>query len=206
MDTERWILDTVEMDKAVQACIDFQVANPDTLIIVTADHECAGVNIIGASKVSNAELTTRAATAGIGAGVDVNNNGIVDAGDTPGLRVGVVGTYDAAGFPLYAIAADGYPVTMDIDRKFLVAYAASGDRYEDWLTNPNPGVNPAARDTVGNFFIAGQATSAGASSAVHTASDIPLSAGGRGASLFTGVMDNTDVFFQVMQVAIGGAK
>ncbi|MEI6972999.1 MAG: alkaline phosphatase, partial [bacterium] len=64
MDTERWILDTVEMDKAVQACIDFQVANPDTLIIVTADHECAGVNIIGASRVSNAELTTRAATAG----------------------------------------------------------------------------------------------------------------------------------------------
>ena len=206
MDTERWILDTVEMDKAVQVCIDFQIANPDTLIIVTADHECAGVNIIGASRVSNAELTTRAATAGIGAGVDVNNNGIVDPGDTPGLRVGVVGTYDAAGFPLYAMAADGYPVTMDIDKKFLVAYAASGDRYEDWLTNPNPGVNPATRDTVGNFFIAGQATSAGASSAVHTASDIPLSAGGRGASLFTGVMDNTDVFFQVMQAAIGGAK
>ncbi|MEO0018893.1 MAG: hypothetical protein RLZZ522_2176, partial [Verrucomicrobiota bacterium] len=82
----------------------------------------------------------------------------------------------------------------------------SGDRYEDWLTNPTPYANPATRDVAGNFFIAGQATGAGASSAVHTASDIPMSAGGRGASLFYGVMDNTDVFFQVMQAAIGGAK
>ena len=42
--------------------------------------------------------------------------------------------------------------------------------------------------------------------AVHTASDIPLSAFGLGASLFTGVMDNTDVFFKAMQAAFGGAK
>ena len=42
--------------------------------------------------------------------------------------------------------------------------------------------------------------------AVHTATDIPLSALGRGASLFTGVMDNTEVFFKLMQAAIGGEK
>ena len=205
MDTERWILDTVEMDKSVQACIDFQAANPDTLIIVTADHECAGVNIIGSSIVSNQELMARAA-AGAGTGTDTNNNNRYDAGEPAGLRHGLVGTYEGAGFPQYAIAADGYPVTMDIDKKFLIAYAASGDRYEDWLTNPTPYANPATRDVAGNFFIAGQATAAGIGSAVHTASDIPMSAGGRGASLFYGVMDNTDVFFQVMQAAIGGAK
>ncbi len=42
--------------------------------------------------------------------------------------------------------------------------------------------------------------------AVHTATDIPLSAFGRGASLFTGVFDNTDVFFKLGQIAVGGAK
>jgi alkaline phosphatase len=41
---------------------------------------------------------------------------------------------------------------------------------------------------------------------VHTASDIPLTAGGRGSSLMFGVMDNTDVFFRAMQAAIGGAR
>jgi alkaline phosphatase len=43
-------------------------------------------------------------------------------------------------------------------------------------------------------------------SAVHTAADIPLSAGGRGSSLFGGTMDNTSVFFRAMQAVIGGAK
>ena len=41
---------------------------------------------------------------------------------------------------------------------------------------------------------------------VHTATDIPLSAFGRGASLFTGVMDNTDVFFKMGQAVLGGVK
>jgi alkaline phosphatase len=46
----------------------------------------------------------------------------------------------------------------------------------------------------------------GDATAVHTATDIPLSALGCGSSLFTGVMDNTDVFFKIMQVAIGGVN
>lgn len=195
MDTERWILDTVEMDKAVQVCLDFQVTNPDTLIVVTADHECAGVNIIGSSLVTNSELTTRSTANG--------TDGTTGTKDGTGtLRTNVTGLYEAAGFPLYAIAGDGYPTTMDIDKKFLIGYAANADRYEDWLTNPAP-LSPTARDTAGDFFVTGQISG---SSAAHTASDIPLSAGGRGASLFNGVMDNTEVYFRVMQAAIGGAR
>lgn len=195
MDTERWILDTVEMDRAVQVCLDFQVANPDTLIIVTADHECAGVNIIGSSLVTNSDLTTRSTANG--------TDGTTGTKDGTGtLRTNVTGLYEAAGFPLYAIAGDGYPTTMDIDKKFLIGYAANADRYEDWLTNPAP-LSPTARDTAGDFFVTGQISG---SSAAHTASDIPLSAGGRGASLFNGVMDNTEVYFRVMQAAIGGAR
>ena len=38
------------------------------------------------------------------------------------------------------------------------------------------------------------------------ASDIPVSAMGRGASAFTGVMDNTDVFFKGMQAVVGGVR
>ena len=41
---------------------------------------------------------------------------------------------------------------------------------------------------------------------VHTASDIPLSAAGRGAAAFTGVQDNTEVFFKAMQAVLGGSK
>jgi alkaline phosphatase len=38
-------------------------------------------------------------------------------------------------------------------------------------------------------------------SAVHTATDVPLSAYGRGAASFTGLMDNTDVFFKLARIA-----
>ena len=68
--------------------------------------------------------------------------------DPPGPGpAGLAGTYDAAGFPRYAIQADGYPATMDVDGKVLVGYGASGDRYETWLAKPLPVVDsllPAA--------------------------------------------------------------
>jgi alkaline phosphatase len=130
-----------------------------------------------------------------------------------------VGTYDAAGFPRYAIAGDGYPVTTDIDHKLLIGYAANADRMEDWLANPQPlrdsqqpfnngeplntyPGSPLARDQEGGFKVTGQVADA---VAAHTASDIPVSAFGNGASFFTGVMDNTDVFFKVLKTVLAGS-
>jgi len=207
MDTERFVHDTIEFDRALARCIAFQEANPDTLIIVTADHECAGAAIIAASTVTNSELVTRSTQGGTDgvAGAVNGASGASTDGQTR-LRTTVVGTYDAASFPVYTNQVDGFPTTMDVDKKMLVGYGGNGDRYEDWVQNVQPNVNPAARDVAGDFFIAGQASGAGVQSAVHTASDIPLSSGGRGSSLFTGTQDNTDVFFKAMQAAIGGAK
>lgn len=206
MDSERWILDTIEFDYAVEKCRQFAQRNPDTLVIVTADHECAGVNIIGSSTTTNADLITRS-TSGLGTGAGGSRE--------------IVGLYESAGFPVYTTGPDGYPVTTDPDRKMLIGYAANADRNEDWLTNAKPLIDtqqpsgiqtalttagyPAAplnRDTAGAFLVTGQVPG---TSAAHTGSDIPMSAMGRGASLFNGVMDNTDVFFKAMQAAIIGA-
>jgi alkaline phosphatase len=57
------------------------------------------------------------------------------------------------------------------------------------------------RDESGKFLVTGQVPG---NSAVHTADDIPLSAFGPGAYSFTGVIDNTDVFFKLAQAAIKG--
>ena len=218
MDTERFVHDTIEFDRSVGRCIAFQQANPDTLIIVTADHECAGAAIIGATAVTNADLITRSTLLGTdgvaGAVTTITPPATIPAsvtGPSPDgqaqLRTNVVNTYDSASFPVYDnTPVDGYPATMDVDRKMLIGYGGNGDRYEDWLQNVQPNVNPFLRDTAGDFFIAGQAAGAGVQSAVHTAADIPLSAGGRGSSLFGGTMDNTSVFFRAMQAVIGGAK
>ena len=205
MDTERWVLDTIEFDNSVGVCKTFAQANPNTLIIVTADHECAGIAINGSSSRTNAQQVAAAGAA-----------------TTTPIAQASVNLYEAAGFPNYAIAADGFPVTTDIDYRMIVGYAANADRKEDFLTNPYPirdgqqptsgtpyganssvlPANPMARDANG-YTITGQIAG---TSAAHTAADVPVYSFGRGSSLYAGTMDNTDVFFKAMQAALGGAK
>jgi len=201
MDTDRWLLETLEFDRAVQLAKDFATAHPDTLVIVTADHECSGAAIIGASTVGDAALRATAAT-------------------SAEKRDKVVGVYEAARFPEYTILADGYPTTTDIDNKMLIGYGANADRYEAWVSNPQPTqdeqqpfvgqaplnaypANPAARNNGTGYLVTGQVPG---TQAVHTATDVPLSAFGRGAQHFTGVYDNTDVFFKLGQLVLGPAR
>lgn len=202
MDTERWLLDMVEFDRAIRVAQEFARRRGDTLVIVTADHECSGAALIGGSVVTDAKLQE-----------------LVREGGAANVRDKVVGVYEKAGFPKYRIATDGYPETTDIDYRLLVGYGANVDRYEDWRTNDKPlqdgqqpfvkkeplaayPANPMARDAEGKFMVTGQVPG---TSAVHTGTDIPLSAFGPGAWAFTGVMDNTDVFFKLAQAALKGA-
>lgn len=202
MDSERWMLDTIEFDRAVQVAQDFAREQGDTLVIVTADHECSGAALIGGSMLTDQALLDAATKKG-----------------AANLRDKVVGVYEKAGFPRYRIAADGYPEATDIDYRLLVGYGANADRYEDWRTNQTPlrdsqqplakseplkwyPANAAERDDAqGEFLVTGQVPG---EQAVHTATDIPLSAFGPGALAFTGVIDNTDVFFKLAQAAVKG--
>jgi alkaline phosphatase len=207
MDSERWILDTIEFDRAIKVVQDFAREDGETLVIVTADHECAGVALLGASRLPDQRLQAVISEA-------QGKNAI----NAESLRNPVVGIYEQAGFPRYRKADDGYPVTTDIDFRMLVGYGANSDRYEDWRTNARPlqdsqqpfvktaplstyPANPAERDKGVGFMVTGQVPG---ESAVHTASDIPLSAFGPGAFGFTGVIDNTDVFFRMAQMVVGG--
>jgi len=201
MDTERWLLDIIEFDRAIALAKAYAQRRSDTLVIVTADHECAGVALIGGSRVSDSRLQA-----------------LVREGSGTALRNEVVGVYEQAGFPKYKIDADGYPQTTDIDNRLLVGYGSNADRMEDFRTNPQPlqdnqqpftkqeplSTYPSgllARDQEGKYMITGQVPG---DSATHTATDVPLSAFGPGAYAFTGVMDNTDVFFKLAQAAIRG--
>ena len=201
MDTERWLLDTLEFDRAIAVARDFAAQRGDTLVIVTADHECSGAALIGASRVTDAKLQELAA-----------------AGGATNLRDPVVGVYEQAGFPQYRFAADGYPVTTNIDGRVLIGYGANADRHEDWRSNAKPlpdsghpfvkreplasyPASPLARDADGHFLVTGQVPG---NSAVHTGSDVPLSAFGPGSWSFAGVIDNTDVFFMLAQAALRG--
>jgi alkaline phosphatase len=202
MDTERWLLDTIEFDRATKVAQDFARRHGDTLVIVTADHECSGAALIGGSLVTDSALRDLGQARGVG-----------------NLRDKVVGVYEKASFPRYRMAPDGYPETTDIDFRLLVGYGANADRFEDWRTQATPQRDPQQpfigqeplrsypanaleRDAaLGGYQVTGQVPG---ETAVHTATDIPLSAYGPGALAFTGVIDNTDVFFKLAQAAMRG--
>ncbi len=200
MDSDRWILETLEFDRAVKVAQDFAKRHKDTLVIVTADHECSGAAIIGAATISAEQLRSTIGT-----------------GTTAAQRDGVVGVYEAAKFPKYVMVADGYPQTTDVDRKMLIGYGANADRYETWLANDKPTqdsqqpfvgqaplnsypVDPNVRNKDRGFLVTGQVPG---DNAVHTATDVPLSAFGVGSERFSGVFDNTDVMFKMGSVMLG---
>ncbi len=213
MDAERVIGETIELDRAIEAGLEFAMKDGKTLVLVTADHECAGFSLIGALSGGISNLRSLASDANV-----------LDPLTQPG-RQKVVGVYESAGFPLYTIAADGYPASYDVDGKLLVGYGANGDRYEDWLTNQKPiieGLTPTAIVTdlkargyasrpveqsdekASGFFVRGQA--AGRGSAVHTAADVPISAYASDPKVwqrFVGVKRNTDVFFEIAGAVLG---
>lgn len=47
-DYERIVGDTLAFDEAVKVALDYAAENPDTLVVVTADHECGGL-VLGAT-------------------------------------------------------------------------------------------------------------------------------------------------------------
>jgi alkaline phosphatase len=212
-DADRAIWETIEFDRAVGVAKQFAAqtnsdADPenDTLVIVTADHETSGFSIIGAR----------------------NPDRRIPRGSRDAARAyrGFTDYKDADG--------DGYPDEVDPPSKLIIGFGAGTDHYEDWTSNKShsPPTMRKGRRTVANpwrdgpldpdpasrhgTLITGQVENGEAASialdldidpmihAVHTASDIPLTATGPGAMQFVGVQDNTSVFFKMMR-AYGGS-
>lgn len=226
-DAERTIWDVIEFDRAVATALRFadetnSDADPtnDTLVIVTADHECGGVAIIG---VGN----ERFAPAALGRGVR-DYAAVFRFADEQQLGF----------FPDYVVDDRGFPVDPDPSKKLLLGWAAGPDRYENWVAKRRQqestavapsgasAANPSRDgpgDTIPGFLVRGviengatacpsadgcpaDTGSVAHTVAGHTASDVPLSASGPGAWQFTGVYENTDVFLKILRAASGAAS
>lgn len=189
-------------------------------MVVTADHECGGLAIIG---VGNERYQPAIV------GQAVRDYAAVFRFD-PVQELTLV--------PNYSVDARGYPTDPDPTRKLLLGWAAAPDRYENWLANrqmleaaviekrePNLSVsiaNPARDRTeaIPGFLVpgtiengatpckapagcSGDTASVGHIISGHTATDVPLSATGPGAWQFTGIYENTDVFLKLLRSAAG---
>jgi alkaline phosphatase len=201
-DADRTIGDTIEFDRAIGVARRFAEQDGNTLVLVLTDHECSGFSPMGGLRnpVTGSNAGSLAYLKGLSSDAAALN-------PTPApQRQGVVGVFEGAGFPAYSVMADGYPADFNIDGKILVGYGASADRYEPWLVKPLPNANGVGPfESANGFFIRGQ--SAARSVAVHSGSDVPLSAYAKDRDVhevFRGaVYQNIDVFFRILSVARG---
>lgn len=124
VDAERTIWDTIEMDNAVAVALAFAERtnadddpDNDTLVMVTADHECGGLALVG---VGNERYDPRRL------GRAVRDYAAV-------YRFAPEQQLDF--FPNYRPDAQGFPTDPDPSRKLLLGWAAAPDRHENWISN-----------------------------------------------------------------------
>ena len=134
VDAERTVWDTIEFDNAVAVALDFAArtnadGNPDndTLVIVTADHECGGLAILGVGNERYAPHRLGRAVRDYAAVFRF----------APEQELEFV--------PNYRADSQGYPIDPDPSRKLLLGWAAAPDRFENWISNRRvvaPAIDP----------------------------------------------------------------
>ena len=190
LDWDRAVVDTIEFDKTIGLAREFAEKNPDTLIVVTADHT-HGVSIIGT--------------------VDDEK-----PGDDMREKVG---TYADAGFPNYTHEnGDGYPDRVDVSRRLFLSANNGPDHYETFrpkLDGPFvPAVqneqkqyiaNEAYKDVPGAVLVQGNIPRTG-DTGVHAVDDVVLQATGPGSEGFKGYMEQSDVYRVLADALALGVK
>ncbi|WP_251454298.1 alkaline phosphatase [Veillonella intestinalis] len=191
MDWQRSAYDTIEFDQAIKYAQDYSKAHGDnTLIIVVADH-AHGISITGTYSEQDGKVGREA------------------------VRV-----YGEAGWPTFIDAnRDGFPDNPDADVTLAVQYANSPDHYENYRFQTEPHdpatagkdgkviANPKRAPQGARLVEGSLPTTTGETSEVHSADDVVLMAQGPGSEYFSGVMDNTEVFFGILRaLGIDGNK
>ncbi len=181
MDWQRAIYDAIEMDKALGNAKKFQQQNPDTLIVVVADHSHS-MSIYGTYSEADGKK-----------GADA------------------VGVYQDAKFPTFTYSKnDGFPDDPNPSRTLAIAFGNHPQYNEDFgafkkvplapaIEDPNNKGKYIANPKRGNTGVVVPSNlPANEATEVHTADDVPLMASGPGAFMANGVLDNTDVFFMMV--------
>lgn len=175
MDWQRATYDTIEFDKAVKIARDFANKRGDTLVIVVADH-AHGASITGTYHELDGKSGREA-----------------------------VRTYNHSIFPTFVDDdKDGFPDNPNPDVTLAVQYANHPDYKADYHLKLEP-ISPTIKHN-GKYIANPKAKGeeymgnipAVEDQEVHAADDVVLMSEGVGSEYFRGVMDNTEVFFAIV--------
>jgi alkaline phosphatase len=202
------IWDTLEFDRAVGVARAWAATrNPkDTLVIVTADHD-QSMSIIGVSNIPDSQYFDRTTSVQASINTPRGQQGITVFADSytnaraglPWINASGNGDFSASRVNNGAQYSPGtFPLTQTPDAPATDTYVTySGfpgytlDPKTGYPTNSAPAGQTLRRLAVG--FRTGD----------HTGTSVPITAEGPGAFLFTGYMDQTDIFFKMATALTG---
>ncbi|GEM86564.1 alkaline phosphatase [Meiothermus granaticius] len=179
LDWQRGLWDVLELDRTVQWAKNYAAQNPDTLVIVTADH-AHSISVFGGYDYS------KQGRQGVGVYQDAKFPTYGDRRDTNGFPLPETARGIAVGFgatPDYCETYRGREVYKD---------PTISDGKGGYVANPEVCKEPGAFLRVGNLDPA-------SAQGVHTADPMPLFAFGTGSQLFNGLIDQTEIFFRMAQ-------
>jgi alkaline phosphatase len=197
------IWDTIEMDRSVGVARAWAAKRPvkDTLIVVTADHD-QSMHIIGVSNTPDAEYLNKSKKQEVAFTTSAGEQAFTVYGDSySNARAGLpfisgsVGTDQnrgAGGTPTtFAATNSAANPASNTYSTYFGSTAYPVDPKSGYPINSTTGTTPMRRLAVG--FRTGD----------HTGSSVPVTAEGTGAFLFTGYMDQTDIFFKMATALTG---
>ncbi len=196
------IWDTIEFDKAVGVARAWAAKRPvkDTLVVVTADHD-QSMSIIGVSNISDTDYLDRTKSVQASLTSARGDQAITIFGDSytnaraglPWINSSGNGDFSASRVNTGAQYSPGaIALTEKADTPASNTYVAySGFPAYSLDSNTGYPTNAAAPGQIRRRLAVGFRTGD------HTGSSVPVTAEGPGAFLFTGYMDQTDIFFKM---------
>jgi alkaline phosphatase len=187
------IWDTIEFDKAVGVARAWAARRPvkDTLVVVTADHD-QSMSIIGVSNTPDAEYFDRSKTVKVSWTTPVGDQSITIYGDSF--------SNNRAGVPFINLSTTssnntGAPAMPGTFAPVNSASEPQSNTYSTYSGSPAYRMGPNGYPMNSGEGI--RRLAVGFRTGDHTGSSVPVTAEGPGAFLFTGYMDQTDIFFKM---------
>jgi alkaline phosphatase len=187
------VWDTIEFDKAIGYARSWasKRAVRDTLLVVTADHD-QSMSIIGVSNTPDLEYFDRNTTQRINWSTPAGDQGITVYGDSASnTRAGIPFINGSTGASNNT-GARAMPLTF---RPFTSPADPSSNSYSTYFGSP--AYRMGANGYPVNSGPGLRRLAVGFRTGDHTGSSVPVTAEGPGAFLFTGYMDQTDIFFKM---------
>jgi alkaline phosphatase len=195
------IWDAIELDRAVGVARQWAGQRSDTLVLVTGDHD-QSMSIIGVNNVPDVEYFDRGKKLSFSITSARGNHGFSVFGDSYANTRASLPFINSSDSTANRSGVNGMPGSFPDTTSAANPYA---DTYSTYFGFPAYPMDPATGYPL-NSAQPGQTLrrlAVGFRTGDHTGSSVPITAEGPGAFLFTGYMDQTDVFFKVA-IALSG--